>query len=101
RFVGPLIESAYRHCRFSHHDILPVVFTDDRAFDMPGMALTYRVPSPGRWPMPALKKYHLILDNNNGLRSLDYVFLMDADMLFNDTVGDEILGDRVATLHPR
>ena len=30
----------------------------------------------------------------------DYLFATDADMLFVDKIGDEILGERVATLHP-
>jgi histo-blood group ABO system transferase len=31
---------------------------------------------------------------------MDYLFACDADMLFVDYVGDEILGTRVGTLHP-
>jgi histo-blood group ABO system transferase len=31
---------------------------------------------------------------------MDYLFACDADMLFVDYVGDEILHDRVGTLHP-
>jgi histo-blood group ABO system transferase len=34
------------------------------------------------------------------LSQMDYLFATDADMLFVDTVGDEILSDRVATQHP-
>lgn len=33
-------------------------------------------------------------------KDMDYLFATDADMLFVDEVGDEILGDRVATRHP-
>ena len=31
---------------------------------------------------------------------MDYLFYCDADMLFCDHVGEEILSDRVATQHP-
>ncbi len=31
---------------------------------------------------------------------MDYLFACDADMLFVDYVGDEIMGDLVATQHP-
>jgi histo-blood group ABO system transferase len=32
--------------------------------------------------------------------AMDYLFACDADMLFVDTIGNEILGERVATCHP-
>ncbi len=33
-------------------------------------------------------------------KNCDYLFALDADMLFVDSVGSEILGDLVATQHP-
>jgi histo-blood group ABO system transferase len=40
------------------------------------------------------------LEHEAVLRTLDYLYCCDADMCFVDHVGTEILGDRVATLHP-
>jgi histo-blood group ABO system transferase len=38
--------------------------------------------------------------NKELIKKEDYLFYCDADMLFVDSVGDEILGDLVATIHP-
>ncbi len=49
------------------------------------------------WPAATLYRYHVILE-----RSWDeeYLFLCDADMRFEGDVGEEILGELVATVHP-
>lgn len=53
---------------------------------------------PG-WPDATLYRYHAIVEHVDSLRG-DWLFLCDADMRFEEAVGDEILGDLVATLHP-
>jgi histo-blood group ABO system transferase len=40
------------------------------------------------------------LKQEEELKKMDYLFYSDADMLFVDKVGNEALGDLVATLHP-
>ena len=45
-----------------------------------------------------LGRYHLIKQLKN-YPSKDYYYYIDADMLVIDTVGDEILGNRVAAIH--
>jgi len=45
-------------------------------------------------------RYKIYYDNWQKLAEQDYLFACDADMLFVNSVGDEILGQRVATLHP-
>ena len=42
-------------------------------------------------------RYHAILERAG---EDEYLFLIDADMLFEGDVGEEILGELVATLHP-
>lgn len=53
------------------------------------------------WPLPTLMRYHLFLQQEEKLKDYDYIFYCDADMMFVDTVGDEILGDGLtAAQHP-
>ncbi len=47
--------------------------------------------------LDALSRY---AKNKDLLIRQDYLFACDADMLFVDEVGDEILGKHVATLNP-
>ncbi len=49
------------------------------------------------WPSATLYRYHAILEEK---WDEDYLFLCDADMRFEATVGEEILGELTATLHP-
>lgn len=52
------------------------------------------------WPTPTLMRYHSFLKEEELLSTYDYIFYVDADMLFVSRVGDEILGDLVAAEHP-
>lgn len=51
------------------------------------------------WPAATLYRYHTILRHANKL-NYKHLYLSDADMRFEQTVGDEILGEIVATQHP-
>lgn len=54
-----------------------------------------------QWPMPTLMRYHLFLQQEEVLKKYDYIFYCDADMLFVDTVNEEILGQGLtAAQHP-
>lgn len=53
------------------------------------------------WPLPTLMRYHLFLRQEEKLKEYDYIFYCDADMLFVNYVGDEILGEGLtAAQHP-
>lgn len=52
------------------------------------------------WPMITLKRYHSFCRYEQELLQMDYVYYCDADMLFVNTVGNEILSDKVVTTHP-
>jgi histo-blood group ABO system transferase len=52
------------------------------------------------WPYDTMMRTHVYYKHASTLLTQDYLFACDADMLFVDTVGDEILGERVATMHP-
>ncbi len=52
------------------------------------------------WPFGTLKRFHTYLQHWKLLRQMDFLFAVDADMLFVGTVGDEVLSSLVGTLHP-
>ncbi len=97
KFVPPLINSAKKH-------LLPTdlvtfyVFTDQPFEPMENVVV---IPQKRLgWPKDTLMRYHVYLNNQNYFIHEDYLFACDADMLFVNLVGKEILGDRVATIHP-
>jgi len=53
-----------------------------------------------KWPYITLERYHTFFEHRETLRTQDYLFYTDADMYFENKVGNEILSDRVATIHP-
>lgn len=52
------------------------------------------------WPYDTLKRFHIYEAHQDVFKDMDYLFALDADMLFVAPVGDEILGDLVGTEHP-
>jgi histo-blood group ABO system transferase len=99
-FVNTLYESADRHfC--NDHEVTYFLFTNKTDF----------VPQSKRncevfhiehesWPMITLKRYHTFCRYKQELLKMDYVYYCDADMLFVNDVSDEIIGEKVVTLHP-
>lgn len=95
QYVQPLVESAEDWFLLSH-EVTYFVFTDQPA--PPGVVRIEQPHLP--WPGPTLMRYHILLARSEQLERMDYLFYVDADMRFVGPVGDEILGERVATLHP-
>ena len=96
-FVNPLLDSAERHFLLGH-DRIWFVFTDH---DFPPRPNTVFVPVVHRpWPLSTLFRFSDYLTVEKALLAQDYVFAIDADMLFVGDVGEEVLGDMVATIHP-
>jgi histo-blood group ABO system transferase len=97
QFVQQLIESADLYF-LPNHDVTYFVFTDGEPESHKNMI---KIPHKKLgWPydtMMRLEAYHRAAEQ---LAEMDYLFALDADMRFVDTVGDEILGERVGTLHP-
>lgn len=52
------------------------------------------------WPMPSLHRYRNVLKLRDRLSTLDYIFLLDADVRFTNHVGEEVFGDLTAVVHP-
>ena len=52
------------------------------------------------WPMPTLKRYNYFVKEKEYISQFDYCYYFDIDMGIIDKVGDEVLSDLVATMHP-
>ena len=99
-FVYPLLESAEKYF-MSWHDVTYYVFTDNKKLlssDKCGATFIYKKHEP--WPLPTLMRYKEFTIHKDILKNEDYLYYCDADMRFVGDVGDEILGDRMATIHP-
>jgi histo-blood group ABO system transferase len=94
-YIEPLWESARRY-------FLPG--TDVRLFvfgDAPPLIDGEFIATEHRpWPGPTLFRYHAVLAARRLLSACDYVFHCDADMRFVAPVGQEILGELTAVVHP-
>ena len=96
-FVAPLIQSAEKYfCK--DHEITYFIFTDQEPISLPNAIYVYQEKLG--WPFDTMNRYHIYEKNWNLFKEQDYLFASDADMLFVADVGSEILGERVATLHP-
>lgn len=96
-FLPPMIESA-RKFFLKGHDVDFITWTDmptDTKID------AKIIPTePFQWPLPTLHRYALFLREEELLSTYDYIFYVDADMLFVSPVKDEVIGDLVAAEHP-
>src|SRR5690606_2474713 len=92
-----LIESAQKYfCR--NHDVTYFVFTDGQ-LSMPGVVVLEQQRMG--WPYDSMMRFATYYKYKDHFADYDYLFACDADMAFVSEIGDEILGDRVATIHPQ
>jgi len=96
-FVEPLVKSAEKHF-LTNHEVTYFVFTDRQIPNLPNIV---KIPQERLgWPYDTMMRYEMYYNAKDLLENMDYLFACDADMLFVDTVGEEILGEQVATQHP-
>lgn len=97
QFVESLINSADKYfCK--NHKVTYFIFTDGQP---PKRNDVVKVDHQRLgWPHDTLRRFTVYHKNKELFKNMDYLFATDADMLFVDDVGDEILSDRVATQHP-
>ena len=89
-FAREIIKSADTY--FVPHET--VLFTDsDSDFGVNRI----KCPTFG-FPDATLKRYHLFLEHENLLRGFDYLFYVDVDALFVDSVGQEIFGPDITAV---
>lgn len=98
-FIPPLWESAKKHF-LPGHEVHHFLFTD-KGDEYQAGENEHIIPQQHiAWPGSTLFRYNFFHGIIDQLETFDYIFYCDADMRFVASVGDEILSDRVATLHP-
>ena len=98
QFAEPLIDSARTHfC--PGHNVTYFVFTDGQITHPAHDIVTVYQKKLG-WPFDTMMRFEMYDRHREKIKIMDYLFALDADMRFVDTVGDEILGELVGTQHP-
>ncbi|KAM4640612.1 histo-blood group ABO system transferase 2-like isoform 1-T3 [Discoglossus pictus] len=107
QFLLPFLESAERHFMVGH-TVKYYVFTDKVAeVKKPELAnnrilYLHGVEADQRWQDVSMRRMQVLSTLTSGqlTKEVDYLVCADVDMIFNDHVGVEMLGDLVATVHP-
>lgn len=99
RFINRLHGSAQTwFMKPTEHEVKSIVLTDSAI--RPVLANYFPVGHLS-WPGPTLFRYHMMLGIRDWLlENTDYLFYCDVDMEVVSPVGNEVLGDLVATIHP-
>jgi len=98
KYMEPLWESINKNF-LVNHDVQSLVFTNH---DIEPLTKNGKVSKIEHlpFPIPTLMRYNYFLIEEEFLKQFDYCFYLDADMLIAASVGEEILGDLVAVIHP-
>jgi len=96
QFTFPLWESVQKFF-LKGHQVDMFVFTNRDEIPQ-GTKKIHQDHHP--FPYPTLMRYHIFTENKKQYEDYDAHFYCDADMLFLDHIGDEVLKDTVVTLHP-
>jgi histo-blood group ABO system transferase len=101
QFVEPLVISADIYFVPGHTKTY-FVFTDQEFSDsLKNRTDVVRIEQKKLgWPYDTMMRFAMYLNHADILKTQDYLFACDADMLFVSVVGDEVLGSLVATQHP-
>ncbi len=97
-YLGKMVESAKKFF-LKGHQVDYFTWSDMPKDQLQGIKV-FPTP-PMTWPIPTLKRYHLFLQQEKLLEEYDFIFYIDADMLFVSRVGEEVLGDGLTSAqHP-
>ena len=97
QFVERLLDNIEENF-LNGHEIQCLLFTDHEVETSDNVRVCQIDHEP--WPMPTLKRYNYFVKENEFISQFDYCFYFDVDMGIVDNVGDEVLSDLVATMHP-
>lgn len=98
-FVNPLVNSINKNF-LTNHGVVIYLFTNDKKYERNADNVVVIYIEHEAFPLITLKRYNIIYNHKEILKNNDYLFYIDADTLVVNKIGDEILGDLVATLHP-
>ncbi len=96
-YAQRMIESARKYF-LKNQDVTYFVFTDGHV--QPSSDVVQIFQKRLGWPHDTLMRFAVYAQHEDVLSQMDYLYALDADMLFVDDVGDEILSDLVGTQHP-
>ena len=96
-FLKPLIESARKNF-LNNHSLKFFVFSDQNIENEEDIKVIKFPNHP--WPHPTLKRFEAFYDNSHEFDKCDYIFSIDVDMIIEDKIKDNILGDLVGVKHP-
>jgi len=97
QFVERLLDNIEENF-LNGHEIQCLLFTDHEVETSDNVRVCQIDHEP--WPMPTLKRYNYFVKEKEFISQFDYCFYFDVDMGLVDKVGDEVLSDLVATMHP-
>ena len=97
QFVEELYNNIEEHF-LNGHDIEGIIFTEHEVEVSDNIKVSQIEHEP--WPMPTLKRYNYFMKEAEHISKYDYCFYFDVDMGLVAKVGDEVLSDLVATMHP-
>jgi len=80
------------------HEIQGLLFTEHDVETSDNIKVSQIDHEP--WPMPTLKRYNYFVKEKDYISQFDYCYYFDVDMGIVSEVGDEVLSDLVATMHP-
>ena len=80
------------------HEIQGLLFTEHDVETSDNIKVSKIEHEP--WPIPTLKRYNYFIKEKEHISKFDYCYYFDVDMGIVAKVGDEVLGDLVATMHP-
>ncbi len=89
-FAQPLFDSAGKFF-LPGHEVTLFLFTNVPAIE--GVTRIEQEHFP--WPGMTLHRYGIFWNKRDQLKDMDYLFYTDVDMLFVDTVGDDLVFARV------
>jgi len=100
-FLQPLITSADKHFVVDGNvQVTYFVFANKDLNLQSDRDIIYTKVDHKPWPWMTLGRYEIFSQNSSLFDNMDYLYYCDADMLFEGTVGTEIVGKRVGTIHP-
>lgn len=97
RFVWRLLNSIRLNFLPGHEKTM-ILFTDAPCPPAPDLEVFRIAHRP--WPEITLFRYSIFRDHEQKLKEFDYLFYIDVDSSIEGPVGNEILDDLVAVIHP-
>ena len=97
QFVGDLYDNIQENF-LNGHEIEGIIFTEHDVETSDNIKVS-KIEHEN-WPIPTLKRYNYFMQEKEYISQFDYCYYFDVDMSIVDKVGDEVLGDLVATMHP-